>query len=46
MHLQFVQSESTIAFFNATQRYLEAHGNLQRDVVEHRVSQQPLELGV
>ena len=26
MHLQFVQSESTFAYFNATQRYLEAHG--------------------
>ncbi len=26
MHLQFVQSESTFAYFNATQRYLEQHG--------------------
>lgn len=26
MQLQFVQSESTFAYFNATQRYLEAHG--------------------
>lgn len=26
MHLQFVQSESTFAYFNATQRYIEAHG--------------------
>jgi hypothetical protein len=26
MHLQFVQSESTFAYFAATQRYLEAHG--------------------
>ena len=26
MHLQFVQSESTFAYFNATQRYLEVHG--------------------
>jgi len=26
MHLQFVQSESTFAYFNATQQYLEQHG--------------------
>jgi len=26
MHLQFIQSESTFAYFNATQRYLEQHG--------------------
>ena len=26
MHLQFVQSESTFAYFNATERYLEQHG--------------------
>lgn len=26
MHLQFVQSEWTFAYFNATQRYLERHG--------------------
>ena len=25
MHLQFVQSESTFAYFNATPRYLEQH---------------------
>lgn len=30
MHLQFVQSESTFAYFNATQRYLEAHGKIAR----------------
>lgn len=26
MHLQFVHSESTFAYFNATQRYIEKHG--------------------
>ncbi|HWU48507.1 MAG TPA: ISNCY family transposase [Asticcacaulis sp.] len=30
MHLQFVQSESTFAYFNATQRYLEQHGKPNR----------------